>query len=244
MPPYPRKGNNAPSRAVVLPPRYETDWREPFEDAIQPHLTEGARVLDVGSGRTPSIKPDRRPAGCEYVGLDVSANELKAAGPTAYDRTVTVDVAQQVPQLEGRFDLVVSWQVLEHVERLDCAAENIRRYLHGEGTLVSVLSGSFAAYAIANRILPDLVGRVVVKRVMGRSADKPVFPAQYDRCYATALRRVFAGFSNVTVTPFYRAASYFAFSKLLMRTYLTYENFVCRRGIENLATHYLVVAKR
>jgi len=234
------------SRAdVTLPPRYDTYWREPFEGAIQPHLTEGARILDIGSGRRPSIKPDRRPAGCEYVGLDVSAGELKAAGPTAYDQTIAMDVAREVPELQGRFDLAVSWQVLEHVESLGCAAENIRAYLRDGGTFVALLSGSFAVYAVVNKILPNRIGHVLVSRVMGRTADKtPVFPASYDRCYVTGLRQVFGTFSHLTVTPFYRAAHYFAFSPPLMRAYLAYENFVCRRGIENLATHYLIVAKR
>jgi len=230
---------------VALPPRYDTYWKGPFEGAIQPHLTEGARVLDVGSGRMPSIKPDRRPAGCEYVGLDVSAGELQAAGPAAYDQTIPVDVAREMPELHGRFDLAVSWQVLEHIELLDCAAENIRRYLRDGGTFVALLSGSFAVHAVVNKTLSDRMGYVLVSRVMGRTADKtPVFPAHYDRCYATGLRQVFGAFSNLTITPFYRAAHYFTFSPPLMRAYLAYENFVCRRGVENLATHYLIVAKR
>ena len=240
-----QKGGILSRRDVALPPRYATYWREPFADALQPQLAEGARILDIGSGRTPSISPDRRPPRCEYVGLDVSASELDAAGPTAYDHTIAVDIAREVPELRGRFDLAVSWQVLEHVEHLDRAAESVRRYLRDGGIFVSMLSGSFAVYAIVNRTLPDRLGHVLVSRVMGRTAETtPVFPAHYDRCYATGLRRVFGAFSNVRVTPFYRAASYFAFSPRLMRAYLAYENFVCRHNVENLATHYLIVARR
>jgi hypothetical protein len=44
--------------------------------------------------------------------------------------------------------------------------------------------------------------------------------------------------------PFYRGATYFKFSRPLMRAYLAYESTIERRRAANLATHYLVVAKR
>ena len=230
---------------ISLPARYDVPWRQPFGDAIDRRLTDGCRILDIGSGRSPSVAADRRPLNCEYIGLDIAADELRAAGTSAYTDIVVADITQQVPELLDRFDLAISWQVLEHVRPVSEAVQNIHSYLREAGMMISLLSGKFAAFALANRILPNTIGHAVVTRTMSRTAEKtPVFPAYYDRCYATGLRRVFAQFREVTLMPFYRGANYFNFSRVLMKTYLAYENRIYRRDSENLASHYLIIATR
>jgi hypothetical protein len=96
-----------------------------------------------------------------------------------------------------------------------------------------------------NRALPDGVARHLVSRTMHRNAEQtPVFPARYDQCYTRALRRAFAVFDGVDITPLYRGAGYFGFSPRLVRLYLAYENVIARLNASNLASHYLVVARR
>jgi len=110
----------------------------------------GRRVLDIGSGRRPAVPPAQRPRGCEYVGLDLSAAELAAAAPGAYDETIEADVSELLPSQSERFDLIVGWQVLEHVDRLDRCLENLRSYLRPGGSLVSMLSGRNSGFAAVN----------------------------------------------------------------------------------------------
>lgn len=230
-------------RAVSLPLRYRRDWRAPFDHEVRARLNPGCRVLDIGSGRTPSVPPQHRPDGCEYVGLDLSRDELSAAGGTAYDKAVVADITRPLPELRDYFDLAISWQVFEHVRPLGVAAANIRSYLRAGGALVALLSGKFAVFALLNRVLPDAVGHTIVSRVMRRTADSsPVFPAYYDRCYAAGLRDTFEAFGEVTLVPFYCGAGYFSFSATLMKSYLVYENVIYGRSA-NLATHYLLVAR-
>lgn len=237
-------GTRGPA-GIVLPERYRSYWREPFDRAVGMRLSPGSRILDIGSGRTPSLRADRRPVGCRYVGLDISSGELEAAGPAAYDETLVGDITRSQPQLRASFDLAISWQVLEHVNSLPEAVANIHFYLRDGGALVSMLSGRFSVYACLNRLLPDRLGHALVARTMRRSPETtPVFPARYDRCYASALRTMLAPFHDIQVTPFYRAANYFRFSPTLTRGYLAYETFIARRCMDNLATHYLVVATR
>lgn len=230
---------------VPLPARYQTPWREPYEAAIAVRLKPDNSVLDIGSGRNPSIDKEMRPSGVTYVGLDLSAGELAAADPGAYDEAVVSDITQPVPDLQGRFDLAVSWQVLEHVRPLDHAIENIATYLRPGGTLVALFSGTWSAFGVANKLIPDRVGSELVGRVMRRkNSDRPVFPAHYDRCYDSALRRLFADWGAVRIEPYFRGATYFHFAPPLQRLYLAYENLISRRPMPNLATHYLVVATR
>jgi 2-polyprenyl-6-hydroxyphenyl methylase/3-demethylubiquinone-9 3-methyltransferase len=239
-----RRDGSAPPQKVPLPPRYHDIWEAPFRAAVESALRPGIAILDLGSGRNPTVPHDERPPGTTYVGLDLSRNELAAAPPGSYDEEVVADIGTLQEQLVDRFDLVVSWQVLEHVRDLGAAMVRIRAYLRPGGTFVAMFSGSRSAFALINRVLPFHIGAPLVARVMGRSSSNPVFPAYYDRCHASALHELLAGWSRVHISPFFRGAAYFRFSRLLSSAYLTYEDVAARNGWDNLATHYLVIATR
>jgi SAM-dependent methyltransferase len=230
---------------VDLPLRYHTRWQGPFEDNIHSRLGEGMTLLDVGSGRHPTIDPPERPAHTTYVGLDISGEELRSAGPDAYDELIVADITSRVPQLLGHVDLAISWQVFEHVKPLGAALDNLHAYLRTGGTLVSLFSGRWSVFGVANRLIPDAVGSRLVERSMRRQQiNRPVFPAHYDRCTYSALSKMTAGWSHVEIQPLFHAAPYFHFSRLLTRSYLAYENAACRAGLAGLATHYLLIAQR
>jgi SAM-dependent methyltransferase len=227
----------------VLPERYLRTWRDTFLDPIEPALVPGVRILDVGSGRKPALQPSMRPPVTHYVGLDVSADELERAPDGSYDQVYVCDVAQLHPELIARFDLIVSWQVLEHVKPLDRALENLRTYLVPGGRFVALFSGSFSAFGVINAVMPRRLGVWAMHRLLGRPPDS-VFPAHYDHCWSGAMKRMLDRWSSFQVTPGFRGASYFAFSPLAQRMYLAYENWAAHAHHENLATHYLVTATR
>lgn len=224
-----------------LPPRYAEPWRAAFDARMQPALVPGVRILDVGSGRKPTIPVDQRPPGTCYAGLDLSASELRKAPPGSYDELHIADVARRQPQLEGRFDLIVSWQVLEHVKPLRVALENLRAYLRPGGRMVVQFSGKFSAFGLINMAVPNRLGVWAMERLLHRDPET-VFPAWYDRCWHGALRSLLQPWHSSEVLPRYRGAGYFAFMPLLQRTYLAYEDWARRRHHPNLATHYLVTA--
>lgn len=226
-----------------LPPRYGEDMSQLFRARIDPTLVPGVRVLDVGAGTNPTIAVADRPAGCSYVGLDKSLAELSKAPRGSYNDLVVRDVADRAPELAAQFDLIVSWQVLEHVRPLDVAFENLRSYLRPGGLLVAQLSGGFSVFALLNRLTPHAVVQFISQHVHKRD-PATVFPAHYHRCYYSALRRTLAPWHEVEIFPHYRGAAYFAFSPRLQRAYLNYEEWAHARGRRNLATHYLVVAVR
>lgn len=61
---------------VILPARYRTAWREPFDANVAARLREGMTILDIGAGRHPTLPPEGRPPGTIYVGLDISGDEM------------------------------------------------------------------------------------------------------------------------------------------------------------------------
>lgn len=230
-----------------LPHRYQAPWRKSFDDPIFERLEGGSSVLDIGSGRHPAIPLCRRPEKVRYVGLDISREELLEAGPDAYSESVAADATILQPQLLNQFDLVISWQVLEHVKDLESTLENIRQYLKPGGLFVALFSGSWSAFGVINRLLPNWLGKKIVDRTMKRTENNiPVFPAYYDRCSAGALESMFArwGVPEAEIVPLYRGANYFDFLPPLRRVYLGYENMIHKRQTAGLATHYLVKAVR
>lgn len=226
-----------------LPARYgiplDRDFRALCEEALAP----GSVVLDVGSGRDPVFAHDELPEGCRYVGLDISAEELENAPDGAYDEVHVADAAIRQDSLIGRFDLIISWQVFEHIGDVDQAVENLRLYLKEGGQLIAFLSGKYSAFGVANQILPERVGHEVAHRIL-KIPSHDVFPARYRRCYASALQRLFSPWRSVEIRSMYRGAVYFRFFNPLLRAYVAYENWAGRKGRDNLATHYLIRAVR
>jgi SAM-dependent methyltransferase len=226
-----------------LPQRYGEPWFDLFAERVDAALRPGMAILDVGSGRDPVLDPAERPAGCEYAGLDVSRSELAAAPAGAYDEAICADIAQPQAALLGRFDLIVSWQVLEHVRPLAASLELMRSYLGPGGRLVAQLSGGLSVFALAGRCMPHALTRVLMVELLG-AQEHQTFPTHYDRCRYSALTAMLGEWSEHEIVPRYRGAGYLRFARSLERAYLRYENWIVRRGIAELATHYLIEAVR
>lgn len=228
----------------LLPARYETSGREAFDRAVNAHLGKAEAILDLGGGRNPTVHRPDLAAGVEYVGLDSSGSELRAAGPGSYSELVVADATTLVPELENRFDLVVSWQVMEHVSSFRAVADNVHRYLRPGGFFVARFSGSRAVFSLVNRALPNRFGSRLVDRLMRRTeSNAPVFPATYDGCNPRSIEKNLEEWSAVSLEPIFTGATYFRFSIPLLRAYLIYEDLIARNAITGLATHYLLVAR-
>ncbi|MGI8624270.1 MAG: class I SAM-dependent methyltransferase [Solirubrobacteraceae bacterium] len=225
-----------------VPTRYRQTPDELLERRVREVLRPGLAVLDVGSGRSPAVLADDRPQLAEYVGLDLSRAELDRAPARSYDAVVVGDAIERRPELEERFDLVVSRQVLEHVWPLDRALSNLHGYLRPGGALLASLSGRRSVNAALNRLLPAPVASFMLERLLGRDPET-VFPAHYDRCDECSLRAFLASWSEAEVTPLYLGAAYFNFARPLRALYLRYEDWALRSR-HDLATHYVVEARR
>ena len=83
------------------------------------------RVLEIGGGRGPLMTPrEAADARIAYAVNDIDAREL-AMGPAEFEK-VQFDVAGVVdPTLLGRFDLVISRMVMEHVRDAERAWTNM-----------------------------------------------------------------------------------------------------------------------
>lgn len=228
-------------RAGRLPVRYGNRMQDVLLERLRPLLTPGVTILDVGAGRSPTLAPADRPAGCRYLGLDISAVELDAAGRDAYEEAYVHDIVEPLPDMRN-VDVIISWQVLEHVSSLPRALANLRAMLRPGGTLLAQTSGSFAAFAIAARVMPHRLRAKAMARFLGHHEDEK-FPTHYDHCTARAIRKLLGDWESREIVPFFRGAPYFSMSRPLQRLYLGYEDFIATRAWDSLATHYLLIAR-
>jgi SAM-dependent methyltransferase len=225
-----------------LPSRYGYPMQRRFLERLVPLLSPGVAILDVGAGRAPTLSPVARPADCRYVGMDISHDELRAAVPGSYDDIIVHDISFPLDRPFAPVDVIVSWQVLEHVTSTRNALTVMRGLLRPGGTLIVQVSGTFALFALAARLVPHRARLTLLTRLLGARAEEK-FATRYDHCWASALERSLKDWDTVEVVPYYRGANYLSAMRPVQAAYLIYEDVLVRLRLRNLATHYLIIAR-
>lgn len=169
----------------------------------------GIRLLEVGGGRGPQLTP----AQAEDLGVvltvnDIDARELSLA-PAGF-ATARFDIAGDVdPGLFGKFDLIFSRMVFEHVKDAPRAWRNIRALLAPGGVALAFHPTLYSPPFVLNWLMPEGVSARLLKRFFPwrHDGDYPKFPARYEMCFAAASRVApalrDAGFSEVLIAPFF-----------------------------------------
>jgi SAM-dependent methyltransferase len=99
-------------------------------------LVAGRTVLDAGCGVGYGTAMLARAGAGEIVGLDLSANAIEAAGnATPANASFVVGDLHALPFPAGRFELVVCFEVIEHVEFQDDVIAELARVLAPDGVL-------------------------------------------------------------------------------------------------------------
>jgi SAM-dependent methyltransferase len=111
-----------------------------YADQILPlvvrHVAGAARVLDLGCGEGQIARLAVAGGATTAVGVDASAAQIAEAGRRGGGVSYVRGSATAVPLAGSRFDAVVSCLVLEHVEDLDGALDEVSRLLRPGGRFV------------------------------------------------------------------------------------------------------------
>jgi SAM-dependent methyltransferase len=99
-------------------------------------LVSGKRVLDAGCGTAYGSAILARAGAREVVGVDVAADVLAAVKPRM-PRRVRLERADvsSLPFTDDRFDVVVCFEVIEHVEDAEATLDEFARVLAQDGVL-------------------------------------------------------------------------------------------------------------
>jgi SAM-dependent methyltransferase len=207
--------NTRLSRAAQRRMRLPTDktlWA--FFDSETDHairaLPDGAVVLDLGGGRRfiygGSIKP---PGRLDVVAVDISPEEL--AANTQASRTITADVAADLPLPDSSADLILSRALLEHVHGVPTAIANMAKVLKPGGVALHMVPCRYSLFGMAGRLLPFGPLLKLTHLVMPHTRGQVEFPVVYDHCWPQALERAFrdAGFAQVRCDITWACPGYF-----------------------------------
>jgi len=105
-----------------------------FDRLLQGRTLSGLRVLDVGCGTGPfSLAAQQR--GASIVSLDIGLELLRVARAKGVTRTVAADAAR-LPFADGRFDVVLSSECVEHTTNPEQCVAEMLRVLRPDGILV------------------------------------------------------------------------------------------------------------
>lgn len=167
---------------VLLPPDYRIDGDTSFEaEFLTPYLYRGATVIDVGSGKLPSLSPAQRAAlEITVVGFDVSRNELDAAPAGSYDATTCANLTEFVG--DGKADLAICSSLLEHVPDVDKALRGIASMLKPGGVALIFIPCRNTLFARLNLLLPQNFKQKLLNWLFPKIAHGLGFRAYYDRC--------------------------------------------------------------
>lgn len=165
-----------------------------------------ADLLELGGGRRPSFHFTEMPDNLNsYTVNDISESEL-ALLPGGYDRAC-FDVSGDASAFEGRYDIVFSRFLAEHVRDGRAMHGNVYKVLKPGGVAFHLIPTLYALPFVINRLLPERVGQKVLDVFSPRREISPKFPAYYSQCYGDtpAMRRMFRdiGYGKVEIRNFY-----------------------------------------
>ena len=168
---------------------------------------EAPRILELGGGRKPSFTLAELPSNVSsYTVNDISAEELALTAPE-YEKA-QFDVVGDIGDFAGKFDIVFSRTLMEHVRDGEAMHRNVYKLLKPGGAAFHLGPTLYAAPFVLNKILPEVLSRkALLSFFPHRRTEYPKFPAYYSWCYGNRekmeamLRRV--GYRSVEVTNFY-----------------------------------------
>lgn len=203
-------------------------------------------VLDIGGGKScPFVQFLDEPLRHTIIAVDADEAELRRNFDLG-DKLVADAAAPHLPFRDGSADLIVSRSVVEHLCDNRAFFANCARILRPGGALIHTFPCRFAPFALLNQILPNRVTRRLIALFHPQWQDECGFPARYDRCWFSGMRRLLetCGFENPRFTFRYYQSIYFDFFFPLYLVMLSYDLIVFALGLRNLACAMLVIAER
>ena len=142
-------------------------------------------------GRGPRFRPSSAQRDA-YTSAWISASELERARSDAYDETIVGDICSGLGSDVRPFDLVLSWQVLEHVASMRAALATQHSALVPGGRMVAMLSGAWSIQAMAARVIPYRLSTALQAQLLDAEAEDKFRPgttaAPTARCAAFWLK--------------------------------------------------------
>jgi SAM-dependent methyltransferase len=204
----------------------------------------GDLITDVGAGRRTPFAT-QLPDGCRILGVDLLSEDLDA-NPALTERSTRNVATDGLPAEAHGSQIICSHFVLEHMPSLDAFAGEIFRALRPGGVTVHLFAGRWSPFAIANRLLPDVISRRVLFSLRPASREVGGFITYYDCTDPRSARKGFldAGFTEVRTELSWEVSQYFDWFFPFYCVARTWERLAGRLRLEATASYVLLTASR
>ena len=246
-----------PLRTVIdrLAPPWHSDWAWDSYKATVMTLARDldlTRLCEIGGGRDPLLTVNEVSSLRAVLTInDISQRELDRA-PSGF-ATACFDVAGDLKAAGvagGRYDLMFSRMVFEHIGDVAKAWRNIHTLLAPGGVALSFFPTLYALPFFMNHLMPERLSGGLLKLIYPERGDDggdPKFPAVYDRCFGDdkshrpMLEAI--GFREVIVLPFW-GHQYFKRLPGLREVDAGFNALAARLNWRAMTTYAYVIARK
>lgn len=218
-----------------------------YKDAVHKRMRTDQIIVDIGGGKKSPIAEFKN----EYnnltlIAVDISDDELEFN--TNVDQKIIADVTKEIPLPDESVDMIISSSVLEHLRGQEKFIQNASRLLkpNGESYFIHVFPSKFALFALINQIIPHGVSRRLVTAVFPKRKSTGVFPAHYEKCYYSGMKKVLIknGFRLEHIQCCYYQSGYFSACFPVFLLSILWDNICFVFKIRNMCAYLCVIAKK
>ena len=206
-------------------------------------------VAEIGGGRRPLFRREEiDEIGVAFAVNDISQRELDRA-PTWLHKSCFDIAGPVVPDgEEGRYDLVTSKMVMEHVRHGEQAYRNIYRMLKPGGVFFNFHPVLYSPPFVLNWVLPERASQKVLSTIFPVRKDDgiPKFPAHYSFCVISDRTEGMLssiGFTEVALLPIY-GHRYFRKIPLLREADAALTGYARDRAWRKLASYCYALGRK
>jgi 2-polyprenyl-3-methyl-5-hydroxy-6-metoxy-1,4-benzoquinol methylase len=128
------------------------------------------RVLDAGCGGAVRL---RLPEGAEITGIDISP-ESAARNTTIAD--IIIGDVQTYPLPRDAFDIVICWELLEHVQEPRAALTRFVKTLRRDGLIILAIPNPFSLKGLITKASPHTLHVWILRHILKqKNAGRPGF---------------------------------------------------------------------
>jgi len=179
-----------------MPTRQQQELQRALDALLPPRPR--LRVLEAGCG---SLTMLRLPPDAHVIGIDISRRQLDRN--EMLDEKILGDI-QTYPLPDAAFDLIICWDVLEHVERPDQAILNLSRGLSADGLLVLAMPNARSLKGLVTKLTPHgfhvWTYRNVYRQPLAGTDGRGPFPTYLHSSMTTTAMRGLASRHNLDIT--------------------------------------------
>jgi len=125
---------------------------------LLPLVNAGALVLDAGCGEHNRLI-DKRNVG-KLIGCDVNEDAIQR------NKSISEGIVRDLENLDfsdNTFDLLMSYDVIEHIERPELFIEGVARMLKKRGRLFLVTPNRNSIFGIVARVIPCRLKKILLR---------------------------------------------------------------------------------